>query len=328
MIAGFMGNTIDLYRLLDDGSGFKTEELPKLLTSSADVFRPVDVGVGPDGAIYVADWFNKVIGHYQASYRDPQRDRTHGRIWRITHREHAPVKQPNLASMKPGELLEQLRSPERWTRAQAKRVLFDSPSRPVTAAADQWVSALDPTAPDYEHLLLEVIGVFEAHETARPELLAKLLAAKDARVRAYGTRVVGNWATQLPDPLGHLRTSVRDESPRVRLEAVVASSYVEKPQAIEVATAALEKPQDRFIEYALGLATHALQPLWAPALAAGKLDLGSDSTRAEYLRKSRAQLLPSLRRGKLSTRRSVSTAIKPMAAGYREIYPPLAEANG
>lgn len=81
------------------------------MKSSNAAFRPVDVSVGPDGAIYLADWFNPVIGHYQASYADPRRDKTHGRIWRISAKGRAPVKQPDLATMKPAELLEQLRSP-------------------------------------------------------------------------------------------------------------------------------------------------------------------------------------------------------------------------
>ncbi|MGV3531335.1 MAG: DUF7133 domain-containing protein, partial [Chthoniobacteraceae bacterium] len=327
VVAGFMGNTIDLYRLLDDGAGFKTEELPKLLTSTADVFRPVDVGVGPDGAIYIADWFNKVIGHYQASYRDPQRDRSHGRIWRITHKDHPPVKQPALVSMKPAELLEQLHSPERWTRAQAKRLLSDSPSREVIAAADNWVKALDTTAPDYERLLLEVTSVFEAHEAPRPELLAKLLAAKDPRVRAYGTRVTGNWAGQLPDPLAHLKKSVSDENPRVRLEAIVASSYVEKPEAIEVTTAALEKPRDRFIDYPLGLATRALQPHWAPALAAGKLNLGSEPTRTDYLRKIVNAAPPEPSPGKAVYETLCLNCHQPDGRGLVGIYPPLVESE-
>ena len=63
---------VELHRLEDDGSGFKSTQLPKLVRSSDTSFRPVDVGIGPDGAMYLCDWFNPVIGHYQASYADPR----------------------------------------------------------------------------------------------------------------------------------------------------------------------------------------------------------------------------------------------------------------
>ena len=61
------------------------------MVSSDSSFRPVDVSMGPDGAMYLADWYNRVIGHYQASYADPQRDKHHGRIWRIASTRHEPV---------------------------------------------------------------------------------------------------------------------------------------------------------------------------------------------------------------------------------------------
>ncbi len=320
---GFMANTLEAHRLLDDGAGFKTEQLPKLLTSTSDAFRPVDVGVGPDGAIYVADWFNRVIGHYQASYRDPLRNRTHGRIWRITHRDHAPVKQPKLAAMAPAELLEQLRSPERWTRSQAKRLLFAAPTQQVTAAANQWLAALDPTTPDYERLLLEVVGIFEAHETAHPALLAKLLAAKDPRVRAYGTRVAGAWSAHLPDTIALLKTSAGDTHPRVRLEAIVASSYVESPQAVEVVAATLAHPQDRFIEYAATLATRSLQPQWQGAFAAGKLALDKSSPGADFLRKIASATPPPPSPGKAVYDALCLNCHQPDGRGLAGIYPPL-----
>jgi putative membrane-bound dehydrogenase-like protein len=127
LIAGYFGGVVELHRFADAGSGFKTTQLPKLMKSSSSSFRPVDVSVGPDGAIYFADWFNPIIGHYQASYADPRRDKTHGRIWRITAKGRTPVKQPNLAAMQPAELLAQLHSPERWTCYQAKRLLNSWP---------------------------------------------------------------------------------------------------------------------------------------------------------------------------------------------------------
>ncbi|MEA3210524.1 MAG: hypothetical protein QOE70_3581 [Chthoniobacter sp.] len=348
VIAGYFGSVVELHRFVDDGAGFKTEQLPKLLKSSSTSFRPVDVSVGPDGAIYVVDWFNPVIGHYQASYADPHRDKTHGRIWRISAKGRAPVKQPNLTAMRPGELLDQLRSPERWTRYQAKRLLFDASEAEVLKAADEWVAKLDAAAPEYERLLLEAIGVFEAHETARPEVLAKLLAAKDPRVRAYGTRVIGAWADRLPDPLALLRERIRDENPRVRLEAIVACSYVAKPEAVEVAVEALDAPRlrvrvvqgeskevevavqapdpprDRFIDYALTQSVRALQPQWRPALAANRLTFGGNAAHADYVRKLAAAAPAPSPPGMLVYETLCLNCHQPDGKGLAGVYPPLA----
>jgi glucose/arabinose dehydrogenase len=221
LIGGYFGSVVELHRFEDEGSGYKTTQLPRLLTSADPSFRPVDVSVGPDGAIYLCDWFNPVIGHYQASYADPRRDRIHGRIWRISAKGHAPVKQPALAEMKPAELLQQLASPERWTRYQAKRLLFDAPTSEVIAAANQFVAQTQD-----EHQLMEVCGIYEAHESPNPALLDRLLKAKDGRIRAYGARVIGAWAESLPNALTLLAKMAHDEHPRVRLEAVVASARI------------------------------------------------------------------------------------------------------
>jgi len=65
------------------GATAKAIEMPDLLTSDDPWFRPVDLQFGPDGALYVADFYNKIIGHYEVPLDHPDRDRTSGRIWRI-----------------------------------------------------------------------------------------------------------------------------------------------------------------------------------------------------------------------------------------------------
>ncbi len=58
-------------------------EQPDFLVSKDPWFRPTDIKLGPDGALYVADFYNKIIGHYEVDLKHPQRDKDHGRVWRI-----------------------------------------------------------------------------------------------------------------------------------------------------------------------------------------------------------------------------------------------------
>jgi glucose/arabinose dehydrogenase/mono/diheme cytochrome c family protein len=317
VIGGYFGHVVELHRIVDDGAGFRSEQLPKLLRSTGDAFRPVDVSVGPDGAIYLADWCNPVIGHYQASYADPARDRGRGRIWRISAKGRPPARPPELAGMTPAGLLEQLGSPERWTRHQAKRRLFDAPSPAVLAAADAWVAK----GPD-ERALMEVCGVFEAHEAPRPELLEGLLAARDPRVRAYGARVAGAWAGQVPDALDLLGRALADPHPRVRLEGVVACARVPDPAAVEVAARALDHPRDRFIDHALVQVVKALKPRLPPELAG--LDFGGNAAHRAYVEKIAGAAPPAVDPGRAIYESLCSNCHQADGRGLAGVYPSLA----
>lgn len=320
LIGGYFGNVVELHRFEDEGSGFKTTQLPKLLKSSDTSFRPVDVSVGPDGAMYLCDWFNPVIGHYQASYADPRRDRMHGRIWRITAKGRPLVKQPNLAAMKPAQLLEQLSSPERWTRYQAKRLLFDAPTAEVLPALDAFVAKTQD-----EHQLMEACGVYEAHETANAAMLKKLLQAKDGRVRTYGARVIGAWADDLPEALKWLAAAANDEHPRVRLEAVVASARIPRAEAVEIAVQVLDHPMDKFLDYALKQTVRALQPSWQPVLA--NLKFNNKAAQKDYVSKVASAVPQAVHPGKAVYDALCLNCHQPEGKGLPGVYPALAETD-
>jgi len=283
VFSGYISNDVQLRKLVDENSGFATRALPNLMKSTRLDFRPVCTRIGPDGAIYICDWYNPIIGHYQASYRDPRRDKTHGRVWRVTAKDRPLAKPVDLTKLPIPQLLDAQRSPERLVRRNAQRRLFDLPTAKVVESVDTWLAALDRTAPDYERLVLFAVGVLEAHEVVRPKLLSQLLEADDPRVRAYGVRVVGNWASRLDRPLDLLRQSIRDAHPRVRLETVVACSYVDSPHAIEVAAQAVDMPMDRFLDYALKQAVVALKPKWLPALERGELHFDGQIGRLRFV---------------------------------------------
>jgi putative heme-binding domain-containing protein len=72
------------------GSTIKAIEQPDFLTTSDPWFRPVDIHFGPDGAMYILDFYNRIIGHYEVPLPHPGRDRTSGRIWRIVYKPDPP----------------------------------------------------------------------------------------------------------------------------------------------------------------------------------------------------------------------------------------------
>ncbi|MFM9955448.1 MAG: PVC-type heme-binding CxxCH protein [Opitutaceae bacterium] len=274
IIGGYYANVLEQHELKLENGVFKSTQLPSIIKSRSTVFRPIEVRMGPDGAIYVTDWYNPIIGHYQASYRHPDRDKEHGRIWRVTWKGGKKVTPAKLAGTSVPELLEQLDSKERWAWYQSKRLLIERDTKEVIAALDEWL----PKQQGNEYRRLLALSLYEAHETPRPALLAELLRSADVRIRAYATRVIGTWARDghLPEVLKLLEAQIADDDALVRLEAIVAASYVNDPRAATIAARALDKDFNGYHRHALTKTLHATNPLWSAPLVAGKLGFDQD----------------------------------------------------
>jgi putative heme-binding domain-containing protein len=267
---GYINNAVWAMNIEDDGAGLKLTDFQPLVTSTHGSFRPVDVKIGPDGAIYVCDWYNPIIGHYQASFRHPDRDKAHGRIWRISYKGRSLTVRPDLTGAATEALLENLKSPDRWTRQHSRRVLASREPGAVAAAIGTWWPRIDPLAPETEKALFEALCVYEALEVPEPKLLKQLLAAKSEHARAYATMTLGRWGDRLPsdfDAIDALADLAHDENPRVRLAAIVAAGNLPRPDSIVVALAASDRTRDKFIDSALHQAVVALRPYWEPQLA-------------------------------------------------------------
>lgn len=269
----FRANRVCRFVLSESGSGYTSREQPEVIKSSSIAFRPIDVKMGPDGALYVADWYNPIIQHGEVDFRDPRRDHTHGRIWRITAKDRALVERPRLVDAPVPELLEALRAPEDFTRHHAKLQLKARGREAVLPELARWVQALDPTDPQVEHLRLEALWTYQSLDEVEPNLLGMLLRARDHRARAAATRIAGDWRERLSLPLAQLGVQAVDEHPRVRLEAIRALSRFPSAQAFDLALRALDFNTDRFLDYAIWLTSREMAPKWLPALRSGELDL-------------------------------------------------------
>src|SRR3954467_13657025 len=98
--------------------------------------------MGPDGALYVADLYQQIIQHNQVDFRDPRRDHTRGRIWRVVRKDRPLLAIPKLADGSMEQLLDHLKAPEQWTRQQAKRALAERDNKNAAVALATWVREL------------------------------------------------------------------------------------------------------------------------------------------------------------------------------------------
>lgn len=103
-----MTSRVNRDTLIYNGSTILAHEEPDFVSTTDPWFRPVDIQLGPDDALYIADFYNRIIGHYEVPLEHPGRDRTSGRIWRISYRgtEGAPPRSiPDYAAASLDELV-------------------------------------------------------------------------------------------------------------------------------------------------------------------------------------------------------------------------------
>ncbi|QJW89274.1 c-type cytochrome [Spirosoma taeanense] len=245
---GFLG--MKEHTLVDDGTGYKSRHRADLVVSEDRNFRPVDMEFAPDGSLYVIDWHNILIGHMQHNARDPLRDHSHGRIYRITYPSRPLVTPAKIDGASIEQLLDNLKLPEYRTRYRTRRELRGRDASQVLAKLTTWVAGLDKNDPRYEHHLLEGLWVSWGLDKVDQKLLRQLLKAKDYHARAAAVQVVRYTGHQVADQADLLMQAARDENSRVRLAAIVAASWIGKEKGLPVLAEAKKKPLDDWMVHA------------------------------------------------------------------------------
>ncbi len=294
----FRANRIVRFEITEQGAGYTSKQY-EFLRSTNVTFRPIDVKLGPDGALYIADWSNPIIQHGEVDFRDPRRDREHGRIWRVGYKGGKDVKAPELANVDQ-DLMRKLDSPNGWTQKQARRVLLERVrSDSKTAEAIKALFPLTFGMPP-EKRNLETLWFFQAADWIDMEKLLPLLQSKDHQLRSAAVRVLGVWAGDtpgIPTLAGSridstkaqelLATVVQDDHPRVRIEALRALARIPTARSAELALSVLDKGQvEGFLEYALWLTINDLAEPWAAAVESGAWKIEGREKQLQYALKA------------------------------------------
>lgn len=258
-------NKVEIHRWIEKDDHFEEQFSGDLIFSENLSFIPTDVRFGPRGDLYICDWYNPVKGHAQYSLRDPRRDRKSGRIWRVVPKGAKLQEPPPIAGAPVASLLENLKRPEYRYRYWTRRELRERDPGEVAAALDKWVGALDSGDPRFRHHQIEAVWAYRTISAVRPALLSGLLACNDHHARAAATHQLRHWHSALPgDGMPGLAASARDANGMVRLEAVVAASYIGTRAALEAVAGVIRQPMGEHLRYAAmsSFGSAALRPHW------------------------------------------------------------------
>jgi glucose/arabinose dehydrogenase/azurin len=191
-----------------------------LLTSQDGSFRPTDAEFGLDGALYINDFYNAVIGHLQHETRAPYRDHSHGRIWRVVNTRKPLLRGPQIEGASIPALLKLLEHPQFTVRQLARLELARQPDDAVATATLAWMRGLES-----DRSFLEGLWTLCRHHQPNAELTAKALNSGNPRLRAAALQIL-RMHPQLADLATTFTKALQDPELRVQVQAVRELSFL------------------------------------------------------------------------------------------------------
>ena len=172
------------------GSTFATRAVGDFVTTSDIWFRPVDSTVGPDGALYVADWYDYNISHSSPKNRSQwyQPSRDDGRVWRVAPPDVQPIsaRQIDLSRKSNAELIALLSHPNDWYALQARRLFAERRDKTIVSALEKMLDVNDQRLALQAFWSIYVSGGFDER------LAEKTLESEHEYVRAWTVRLLGD----------------------------------------------------------------------------------------------------------------------------------------
>jgi putative heme-binding domain-containing protein len=242
---------INVDRLVRDGATYLGKGEPNLLTAHDDWAMPVSLKLGPDGFLYVLDWYDRYHCS-QDAIRDPGGvDRLRGRLYRLRYGDSPRAVPLDLATESDQQLLARLASNNLFIRETTQRLLSErlaklggqvtasdaAPATSATSVSNDMRAALaklvlDAAAPRKArlHALWALIG----GDALLPPLHKKLFSHRDPTFRAWAVRAAGNQGKIAPDLRAAIVALAHDPAPDVQLQVAIASRKVEGCDALPV----------------------------------------------------------------------------------------------
>jgi putative membrane-bound dehydrogenase-like protein len=234
------GGCINVDVLQRDGSTYFAKPAPDFLTANDPWFMPVAQKTGPDGCLYILDWYDR-YHCYQDARRDPNGiDRERGRLYRIRYQGTPRAGRFDLAQESDDQLLQRLHSPNVYFRDIAQRLLTERNQADTRSKLEKLV--LDEQAPRKArmHALWALVGT----GSLEPGFHQQLLSQKGPGFRAWGVRAAGNFQKVDAALRAKVASLATDPSPDVQLQVAIAARKIEGLDALALLTQVLASCSD------------------------------------------------------------------------------------
>jgi putative membrane-bound dehydrogenase-like protein len=208
-LANPITSSINAVRIVRKANGaVEATHLANLLTSQDKNFRPVNIEFGPDGCLYIADFCNKIIGHNEVSNTHPERDRKHGRIWRIRHKDQKPRSTPNFYKASNNDLVKHLSAPSLWAKRAAWHQIADRQAKELIPSITQVL------ANQQQHPYARIVALWSLESLQHFDfnLMSTLLEDSNADIRREAARALVNMNPNLDDFVKLLRKIRNDKN--------------------------------------------------------------------------------------------------------------------